>query len=250
MFLNIELCLGGSISLAVIFIVLWTKKWDVTNWRHIRPNTTQSEELSKSPFLPSSFSSLSLQHYKYPLCCVIRGTITTITFYNVQPPARRSVSIRCRSWDRIENISSTFSHFCWQLVCVFSFSLLWRSVFTCHSLKILRDIREKIIANFLGTVTWQLTLENWEIEAEEDHWVVVRKWREMKSIRCRNEENRPAADSLNTRNLSANGSMWRRYRNMPWRELTRLGLTGETKSPDVDFHFRFVCSGVAGVDFL
>ena len=26
--------------------------------------------------------------------------------------------------------------------------------------------------------------------------------------------------------------------------------TGETKSPDVDFHFRFVCSGVAGVDFL
>ena len=85
MFLNIELCLGGSISLAVIFIVLWTKKWDVTNWRHIRPNTTQSKELSKSPFLPSSSSfSLSLQYYKYPLCCVIRGTITTITFYNVQ----------------------------------------------------------------------------------------------------------------------------------------------------------------------
>ena len=26
--------------------------------------------------------------------------------------------------------------------------------------------------------------------------------------------------------------------------------TGETKSPDVDFHFRFVCSRVAGVDFL
>ena len=26
--------------------------------------------------------------------------------------------------------------------------------------------------------------------------------------------------------------------------------TGETKSPDVDFHFRFVCSGVGGVDFL
>ena len=41
-----------------------------------------------------------------------------------------------------------------RLVCAVDYILVSsQDVFSRHSLKILRDIREKIIANFLGTVT-------------------------------------------------------------------------------------------------
>ena len=56
-----------------------------------------------------------------------------------------------------------------------------------------------IIANFLSTVTWQLTLENWEIEPRKSgslsrarvfphHPQLWDRRQEMKSIRCRIEE--------------------------------------------------------------
>ena len=135
-FLNVEFRLGGSISLAVIFIVLWTKKWDVTNWRHIRPNTTQSKELSKSPFLPSSFSSLSLQHYKYPLCCVIGGTITTITFYNVQSSQEVRLRPLSERGQKRKYFINIFTFLLTTCLCIF----LQSSVKICFYLSFLKNI--------------------------------------------------------------------------------------------------------------
>ena len=83
---------------------------------------------------------------------------------------------------------------------------VWSGMF-CGFWVGLGSVREEkwIIANFLSTVTWQLTLENWEIEPKEvrEPGSLSRAWvfpslhipalsrdrrQEMKSIRCRNEE--------------------------------------------------------------